>query len=214
MGRTPLILIVDDEEIIRNILEKLIRALGFEAIAAASSSDALAMIDQHRPDLILLDIMMLGSNSMEIIETVREDQTLNKTAIVMISGTDDLNAIASFIKAGADDFLLKPFNATLFKARIVNALEQISIQQEKRGLLSTIADGKLKLTQTESARDQFCSKLSHDLNNALTGIMMAGDLLLMGELPDHVTKGIEDILESTEEMSRIIKRTRDQISPR
>ncbi|NWF36314.1 response regulator [Mariprofundus sp. KV] len=214
MSRTPLILIVDDEEIIRNILEKLIRALGFEAITAASSSDALAMIDQQRPDLILLDIMIPGSNSMEIIETVREDQALNKTAIVMISGTDDLNAIASFIKAGADDFLLKPFNATLFKARIVNVLEQISIQQEKRGLLSAIADGKLKLTKAESARDQFCSKLSHDLNNALTGIMMAGDLLLMGELPDHVTKGIDNILESTEEMTRIIKQAREKISPR
>ena len=214
MSRTPLILIVDDEDIIRNILDKLVRALGFEAISAASSSDALTMIEQQRPDLILLDIMMPGSNSMEIIETVREDQRLNKTAIVMISGTDDLNAIASFIKAGADDFLLKPFNATLFKARIVNALEQLSIHQEKRGLLSAIADGKLKLAQTESSRDQFCSKLSHDLNNALTGIMMAGDLLLMSELPDNVTKGVEDILESTEEMTRIIKQARDKISPR
>lgn len=214
MSRIPLILIVDDEDIIRNILEKLIRALGFEAITATSSHDALSMIDRHRPDLILLDIMMPGSNSLDVIETVRENQALNKTAIVMISGTDDLNAIASFIKAGADDFLLKPFNATLFKARIVNALEQLSIHQEKRGLLSAIADGKLKLTQVESARDQFCSKLSHDLNNALTSIMMAGDLLLMGELPDHVTKGIENILESTEHMTQIIKRARDTISPR
>jgi len=213
MSRIPLILIVDDEDIIRNILEKLTRALGFEAITAASSSDALTMIEQHKPDLILLDIMMPDSNSMEVIETVRENQSLNKTAIVMISGTDDLNAIASFIKAGADDFLLKPFNATLFKARVVNALEQISIQQEKRGLLSAISDEKLKLAQAKSSRDQFCSKLSHDLNNALTGIMMAGDLLLMGELPENVTKGIEDILESTEQMTRIIKQARDKISP-
>jgi len=212
MSKTPLILIVDDEEIIRNILEKLIRALGFEALSAASSTTALTIIKQHQPDLILLDIMMPGSNSLEVIETVREDQALNKTAIVMISGTDDLNAIAAFIKAGADDFLLKPFNATLFKARIVHTLEKLSIQQERRGLLSAIADGKLKLAQAESSREAFCSKLSHDLNNALTGIMMAADLLLMSELPENATKGIDDILESTEEMSKIIKQARNNIS--
>ena len=212
MSKTPLILIVDDEEIIRNILEKLIRALGFEALSADSSSDALTIIKQHQPDLILLDIMMPGSNSMEVIQEVREDQSLNQTAIVMISGTDDLNAIAAFIKAGADDFLLKPFNATLFKARIVHTLEKLSIQQERRGLLSAIADGKLKLAQAESSREAFCSKLSHDLNNALTGIMMAADLLLMSELPENATKGIDDILESTEEMSKIIKQARNNIS--
>ena len=212
MSKTPLILVIDDEEIIRNILEKLIQALGFEALSAASSSDALTMIKQHQPDLILLDIMIPGSNSMEVIEEIREDQSLNRTGIVMISGTDDLNAIASFFKAGADDFLLKPFNATLFKARIVNALEKLSIQQERRGLLTAIADGKLKLAQVESSREEFCSKLSHDLNNAMTGIMMAGDLLLMSELPENVTKGIEDILESTDQMSGIIKQARNSIS--
>lgn len=207
----PLILIVDDEEIIRNILEKLIRALGFEAISASNSSRAIELISEKKPDLILLDIIMPDSNSMEVIETVREDATLNQTGIVMISGTDDLNEMAAFIKAGADDFLLKPFNATLFKARLANALEHIFIQREKRELLSAIADGKLKLAQAEQARDKFCSKLSHDLNNALTGIMMAADLLLLDEHPQKVITSMEEIIESTEQITSIIKQARKSI---
>ena len=211
MNRTPHILIVDDEEIIRNILQKLLHAMGYETMQASSSEQALELIEKDTPELILLDIMMPGSSPIAVIEAVRASKTMQNSGIVMISGTDDLNEIATFIKAGADDFLLKPFNASLFKARINAALERISHQQEIQFLHAAIADGKLKLAECESKGEKFCSQLTHDLNNPLTGIIMAAELMLMDDLPESTVKGLENIIESSDQISAIIKERKKRL---
>jgi len=207
----PLILIVDNEEIIRNILEKLNQALGYETLLASSSEQALQLLEQHTPDLILLDIMIPGSNSMDVITALKNNSANSHTGIIMISGTDNLSDIAAFIHAGADDFLLKPFNATLFKARISNALAAINHTHEKKKLLSQLADCQLKLQQAEMGRKEFCQELSHDLNNILTGIMMGAELLLMNELPKDVQKSLTEIIASTEQITALIKERRHHI---
>jgi len=215
MSRKPLILIVDDEENIRNILEKLIQAMGYDTALASSSQQALLLLEQHQPDLTLLDIKMpgvliSGSNSMDVITTIR-DKTTTHTRIIMISDTDNMDEIATCIKAGADDFLLKPFNATLFKARINHALNAINHKQEIKKIQKQHADCQLKLQQAEMSRAEFCQTLVHDLNNKLTGILMNGELMLMRNPPEAVSTGIQQIIESADEITTLIKQRKEEL---
>ncbi|WP_018293971.1 response regulator [Mariprofundus ferrooxydans] len=204
------ILIVDDEEIIRSILKKLLLTMGHEVTTASGSEEALALIEQQRPDIILLDIVLPGDNSMSIVQAVRQPHK-HHTAIVMISGHDNLDTMAKYIQAGADDFLLKPFNATLFRARVGRILTEINARKTIRQLQSRLAESELKLHMAEQAQETFCSKLSHDLNNSLTGIMMSAEMALMEELPETTVHAINEIIQSSDEINAIIKSHRAAI---
>jgi DNA-binding response OmpR family regulator len=211
MDKTPLILIVDDEEIIRNILTKLIHAMGYNCLQASNGDEALDLMGNQQPDCVLLDIVMPGMPSVEVIRAIRQNKELGRTVVIVISGADRQGEIAKHIQAGADDFLLKPFNATLFQARLKNCLSQSSHQQEKRLLQSELAECQLKLQQAEKLQEDFCSLLAHDLNNAVTGIMMTAELLLMEDLSDKTSRAIEDIMDSAEQLPVIIKQRRQAL---
>ncbi|PJA31398.1 MAG: Fis family transcriptional regulator, partial [Zetaproteobacteria bacterium CG_4_9_14_3_um_filter_53_7] len=177
MGRTPLILIVDEQENIRSILQKLVQAMGYKTLLAPDSNTALQLLEQQMPDLILLDSMLPNHSAMHLITTLRSKSTT--TGIIIMADTGDLNEVAAFIKAGADDFLLKPFNATLFKSRIINALGSINYSYEINRLQAQLADCRLKEQQTHAYHSDFYRTLAHDLNNILAGILMRTELLLI-----------------------------------
>lgn len=206
MNETPQILVVDDEMMIHIILDQLIRSYGFEPIKASNAEEAEQQLKEHAPDLILLDIVMPGSDSKALLQSIKDNPKLENSRVIMISGTNDLNKIASYIDAGADDYILKPFHATLLKTRILHALERIKQQQKTKQTQSKLAETQLKLQQAEATGDTFCSELSHDLNNALTGITMTADLLLLDEQPENVSKGINEIMSAAEQASEIIQK--------
>jgi len=197
MNKTPTILVADDEEIIRNILAKLIHALGYSVLQASNSTQAVSMIRQHKPELVLLDIIMPGVDSMEVLNTVRDDDTLKSTAIILISAIDSLETISTYIEAGADDFLPKPFNSALLNMKIRNALERVNSRQQIQAAMQS--------------RDTFCSLLAHDLNNGLTGIMMTTELLLMEQTSASSKQHLEEIIASTEQISAVIKEHRNSL---
>jgi len=197
MSRKPTILVVDDEEIIRNILVKLIYAIGYSVLQASNSTQAVSMTRRHKPDLVLLDMIMPGVDSMQVLKTVRGDDDLKDTAIVLISAIDDLDIVASYIEAGADDFLPKPFNSTLLNLKIRNALER--------------KNSRLQLQAALQCSEEFCRQLAHDLNNSLTGIIMSAELLLMEKDLGPSKQHLEEIIAATEQVSALIKQRRGAI---
>lgn len=197
MNRTPSILVVDDEDIIRNILAKLVHALGYSVLQASNSTQAVSMIRQHKPDVVLLDIVMPGVDSMEVLHTLRDDHDLKSTAIILISGIDSLDIVTTYIEAGADDFLPKPFNSALLNMKIRNALERMHSKRQAQKAIES--------------KEIFCSQLAHDLNNALTGIMMTTELLLMEQTSASSRQHLEEIITSAEQVSTIIKQRRKSI---
>jgi len=212
MERKARILIVDDEDIIRNILKKLLITLGHEAITASGSKEAIAMVQQQQPDIVLLDIVLPGDNSMDIVKSIRQGDHSRQTTIIMISAHDNLETMATYIQAGADDFLLKPFNATLFKARINRALANVHARRTIQQLQSRLSEAELKLHMAGQEREKFCSDLSHDLNNALTGIMMTAEMILLTDLPAATVQSVNEIIQSSDEINSIIKTHRAALS--
>lgn len=112
------ILVVDDQERGRLALEGLLEQEGYRIALAASGPEALAQIQLHAPDLVLLDVMMPEMDGFEVCRRIRADPALALIPVVMVTALDDHASLVRGIEAGADDVLTKPFNRVELRARV------------------------------------------------------------------------------------------------
>ena len=124
MDQKPLILIVDDEPLNIDYLEQELDDLGYATVSAANGKEALAQVTESQPEMILLDIMMPGMDGFEVLAKLKEDPELRDIPVVVISAMTDIESIAKGIGLGAEDYLPKPFDPVLLKARLQAGLEK------------------------------------------------------------------------------------------
>lgn len=121
-GRSFRILVVDDERDNRELLEIILRWEGFIVVTAATGAQALAMVGEQAPDLVLLDIMMPGMTGYEVVATMREDVVTRYIPVIVITALEDPDARRLALSAGANDFLAKPIVRGELLARVRAAL--------------------------------------------------------------------------------------------
>ncbi len=130
---TGYILVVDDIDSNRDLLSRRLVADGHRVATAGGGEEALAMLAAEDFDLVLLDLMMPGINGFEVLARMKRDPNLKGVPVVMVSALDDTTSVIRCIEAGADDYLPKPFNPTLLRARIKSGLEKKQwMDEEKR----------------------------------------------------------------------------------
>lgn len=118
------ILAVDDMPENRELISRLLSRAGHTVISAVSGEEALELLETRGVDVVLLDLMMPGIGGAEVLRRMKEHEELRATPVIMISGRQDMDQIISCIQAGADDYLLKPFNPVLLQARISAGIER------------------------------------------------------------------------------------------
>jgi two-component system, cell cycle sensor histidine kinase and response regulator CckA len=116
------VLIVDDEANNRKLLEVMLAPEGFLIQSASSGEEALAMVAQQPPDLILLDIMMPGMDGYEVAGRIKADLTTKNIPIIIVTALDDRDAMLLGLRAGAEDFLTKPVDRAELRVRVRNLL--------------------------------------------------------------------------------------------
>ncbi|MHA1568092.1 MAG: sigma-54-dependent transcriptional regulator, partial [Alphaproteobacteria bacterium] len=128
------ILIVDDEADIRMLVSGILEDEGFATREAHDSASALAAIETRRPNLVLLDIWLQGSDmdGMDILRAVHRDHP--GVPVVMISGHGNIETAVTAIKQGAHDFIEKPFKATQLLLVIERAIEAARLRRENEEL--------------------------------------------------------------------------------
>lgn len=105
------ILVVDDCAEVRELLEKTLARGGYETLCAGSGQDALRAVREHKPDLVLMDIMMPGDfNGTETTRMLKSDPETEYTKVVMLTGKEGTRVITDALDAGADGFFAKPFS--------------------------------------------------------------------------------------------------------
>ena len=130
LGKLSL-LIVDDDEMNRYTLARRLTRDGYANLAmAGDGAEALAAMRNDRFDLILLDIMMPVLDGFGVLEAMRADATLNGIPVIVISAHDDLANVIRAIELGATDYLAKPFDPVLLRARVRSTLERRLLQTE------------------------------------------------------------------------------------
>jgi adenylate cyclase len=133
-----IILVVDDNEMNRDLLSRRLQRQGHKVFMATDGRDALAVVQTQSFDLILLDIMMPGMNGYEVLERLKADPNYAHIPVIMISALDDIESVVRCIELGAEDYLFKPFNPTLLKARIGASLEKKRLRDQERAFLKQI----------------------------------------------------------------------------
>jgi DNA-binding response OmpR family regulator len=116
MSRT--IVIADDEPNILISLDFLMKREGYTVVLARNGIEALEAIRQHRPALVLLDVMMPGKNGHEVCQAVRADEALAGTLILMLTAKGRDTDIAQGLGVGADGYVTKPFSTKELAARV------------------------------------------------------------------------------------------------
>jgi class 3 adenylate cyclase/CheY-like chemotaxis protein len=133
-----LILVVDDNESNRDLLCRRLKRQGHEATTAENGREALEKVRSHPFDLVLLDIMMPEMNGYEVLEQIKGNAELRHIPVIMISALDDMDSIVKCIEMGAEDYLCKPFNPTLLKARVSACLEKKRFRDQEKALFKQI----------------------------------------------------------------------------
>lgn len=126
----PIVLIVDDLEANTRLLARLIEPKGFVVISAHGGEEALELVRDYPPDVILLDLMMPGVDGFEVCRTLKQSAATRRIPVIIITGVMEREANLRALEVGADDFVVKPFDSLLLLARIQNCLRAKQLQDQ------------------------------------------------------------------------------------
>lgn len=179
------ILVVDDNEINRDLLSRRLERQGYTVAVANSGRRALEMLIAEKFDLVLLDIVMPEMNGYQVLEHLKADEQLRHIPVIMLSSLDDLDSIVRCIEIGAEDYLSKPFNPVLLRARIDASLEKKRLRDHEVYLFERLQENYKRLQELEALRDSLTQMIIHDLRTPLTSITTGlQTITLMGELSE------------------------------
>ena len=136
---TATLLIVDDNENNRYTLSRRLEREGYtNLVIAENGREALDRLAEQPVDLVLLDIMMPEMNGYEVLEHIKTDMALRHIPVIMISAVDDMESVVRCIELGAEDYLPKPFNRMLLRARVAASLERKRLRDREASNLSQL----------------------------------------------------------------------------
>jgi adenylate cyclase len=114
------------------LLARTLVALGHRVAMAANGREALDRMLAEEPDIVLLDIVMPGMDGIDVLERIKRDPALRAVPVIMISALEDVDSVVRCIELGAEDYLQKPFDPVLLRARIRAGLDKRRLQQLER----------------------------------------------------------------------------------
>ncbi len=136
---TAHVLIVDDLEVNRDLLARRVARLGHSHAFAVSGREALVRLREHNFDLVLLDITMPEMDGYEALAQMKADARLAHIPVVMVTAIDGVDSVVRCLELGAEDYITKPFNPVVLKARIESSLNKKRVADLNARLLSSLS---------------------------------------------------------------------------
>ena len=139
------LLVVEDEDFNRQLIVRQLKKEGYENVeAVANGSDALDLLRKGNVDLVLLDLEMPGIDGFGVLKEMKSDMRLRDIPVLMISGLDEQENVIKCIEMGADDFLRKPFDPVLLRARMNACLDRKRLSDQRSSYMEQIRAEKKK----------------------------------------------------------------------
>ena len=186
------ILVVDDDPGNRDLLSRRLCQQGFEVQAVESGDEALCRLRQEPFDLLLLDVVMPGIDGDEVLARLKADPGLRHLPVIMLSALDEMDLVVRCILAGAEDYLAKPVNTVLLRARIGACLEKSRLRHQETAYLAAL----------ETERQKSESLLLNILPAAIAARLKGGETTIVDSLPE-VTVLFADLVGFTTLAARI-----------
>ncbi|WP_297106374.1 sigma-54 dependent transcriptional regulator [uncultured Devosia sp.] len=173
---TPSVLIVDDEDMVRTALEQWLRLSGFQTTTASDATQAIAAIDDSHPHVVLTDVRMPGLSGLDLLRSIAERGL--PTEVILITGHGDVPMAVEAMRAGAFDFLQKPYVPDQLVNSITRAAEQARLKRELADLRRRLDGGENEL----ATRMVGSSPVMQDLRRSVLELAaIPADLILLGE---------------------------------
>jgi signal transduction histidine kinase len=165
------ILIVDDTPLNVRLLTSILEIEGYSVVTASNGPDALKLVPETEPDVVLLDVMMPGMDGFEVCRRLRADAASAHLPVVMVTALQDMPNRVQALEVGADDFLTKPVDEVEVLARVK------TLVRTKRGR-DELENAYRALQRSEGLRDSLSQMLVHDLRTPLTAMIASLDIML------------------------------------
>lgn len=190
MNKEDKILIVEDEEDSRFIYERLLAKSGYNIKTAENGDDALKIIDEFKPKVILADWTMPKLNGVELCNIIKNNEDYKLIYFILLTARTSLKDRVEGLDTGADDYLVKPIDNQELVARIRSGLRIHNLQNELK-----------KIEHNKAAVEMACT-LGHQINNPLSSLMMSIDSL-KSEIDVKKGEVEEDLFVIDESLKRI-----------
>lgn len=170
------ILVVDDNPVNRQMLAQHVAQLGHRVTAAENGRQALRLLREGTFDLVLLDVLMPEMDGFAALERIKADERLRSLPVIMISGLDEVESVVRCIEAGAEDYLNKPFDPVILRARINACLEKKRLRdaearrtRELEAALRELkaAQDRLVVHQKLASLGALTAGIAHEIRNPL-----------------------------------------------
>lgn len=187
------ILIVDDSEQNRNLLARRLERDGHTISVATTGRDALKMLGCNSFDLVLLDIMMPEINGYQVLQHLKSDDNISHIPVIMLSALEEIDHVVRCIEMGAEDYLHKPFDPVLLRARIGACLEKKRLRDREHAYIQ----------QLRAEREKSEQLLLNILPSPIAGRLKRGENPIVDNFPD-VTVLFADLVGFTQLSAQII----------
>lgn len=162
------ILIVDDEEINRELLSRHLGRQGYTIFTAQTGAAAFEILDTHFCDLIILDIMMPEMNGYKVLELLKTNQAYAHIPVIIISALGDMTSVTHCIELGAEDYLPKSFDPILLKARVSASIEKKRLRDKEKAYMNALLESQAMLNKELAEAGEYVrSLLPERLNGAI-----------------------------------------------
>ena len=210
MDNRSRILVVDDEELNRSLMEAMLIPLGYNVILAKNGEEALEKVSEVSPDVILLDIMMPNMDGYEVARRLKDDDDAKIIPIVMVTALKDVQDRIRALEAGADDFLSKPIDRTELQARVRSLIKVKAYHDHMRQYQQTLEKQNEVLRENARLKEDIEQITRHDLKAPLNGIINLPAIILSeGNLSEKQKKCLQMIIQAGKKMLNMINRSLD-----
>ncbi|MFQ6026151.1 MAG: response regulator [Dehalococcoidia bacterium] len=199
LARKGSLLIVDDDPSNRDLLARRLKHEGYKVSEAESGHRALEMLERKNFDLVLLDVLMPNMNGYQVLERLKSDDASRHIPIIMLSALDEIDSVVKCIELGAEDYLPKPVDSVLLRARISACLEKKHLRDQEKFYRSQLETANAGLEKRVEERVE-------DLKQS--NRMLQQEILERTQLQEQLQASIEEMA-VVDEVARIITSTLD-----
>jgi two-component system, sensor histidine kinase and response regulator len=199
------ILVVDDNLQNREVAEGHLVGAGYRVLQAEGGAQALEVIQEGPPDLVLLDVLMPGMDGFETCRRIRALPSGAATPVLFLTALGDLETHRAALDSGADDFLTKPINRTELLIRVRSLLRIKRLSDELKRNYEVIRSQRDALLDVHRQKEELTALIVHDLKNPLSSILSNVQYVLgRTALPAEEAESLDDVLRASHAMVRLV----------